>query len=96
MSLKCSYHPFQQNTLMGSMLINQVQAICTLSHNIALRQLTNDAQRGQVMSCLRRKGLLMYFGAPNPHKGGHYIWVRWRSGLVGPDPHKGGHYRLIG
>src|SRR5438046_10733465 len=75
MSLKCSYHPFQQNTLMGGMLINQVQAIRTLGHNIALRQLTNDAQRGQMVSCLRRKGLLMYFGSPDPPKGGHYSLV---------------------
>src|SRR2546425_969124 len=52
------------------------------------------------MSCLRRKGLLMYFGFPDPHKGGHYMLGRWlvRVGprpASAPDPHKGGHYMLF-
>src|SRR5436190_1646024 len=104
MSLKCSYHPFQQNPFMGSMLINQIHTIHPLSHNIALRQLTNHTQRGQATSWLRRKGLLICingFGvgsrlspAPDPHKGGHDRLEGWLVGVGSrlsptPDPHKG-------
>ena len=48
-------HTLQQNALVGRVLIDQIEALLTLSHNIALRELSNHAQRRQRRPSIRER-----------------------------------------